>query len=268
MWVYEWSQTDHGQAGPILAKAAAAGLSALYVRTGSSWDGFTGGPALSALLPRVGPGGPAIIAWDFPDLAHPGQDALRLARAATYGRGRPGWAHVVAVAPDIETPAEGTDLTAARLNWYLSDLRRFLPPDVSILATVPWPSAQRARSYPYGLIARYADAFLPMAYWDSHNPYRLTERSVLRLRYYGKPVAPIGQGYNQQLDDPALPPSHPKRELAGFLAAARRSGAAGVSLWAWQDAGPAQWAAMFKAHELFKGPQPFQAHELVKVHRR
>jgi hypothetical protein len=253
MWIYQWSATSGGNAVAVLRRSRLAGLSTLYVRTGSSWDGFTGAAPLSALLSRVGNGGPAIVAWDFPSLDHPGEDALRLARAARFGLNRRGWGHVVAVAPDIETPAEGTYLTDARVLWYLSDLRRFLPRDVSILATVPWPSRYRVGRYPYRLISRYADAFLPMAYWYDNSSYVVTVDSIRYLDRFGRPVVPVGQGYNEQIDDPHLPPSRPRVELAGFVRAAQRAGARGVSLWSWQLAGPAQWGAIHNARRDFPG---------------
>jgi len=55
---------------------------------------------------------------------------------------------VRAVAPDAETAADGTTVTADNVTRDDAELRRQLPADVPILAKVPWPSEKRTGGYP------------------------------------------------------------------------------------------------------------------------
>jgi hypothetical protein len=251
MWIYQWHRTDGGQAAHIVKRAKWAGLSALYLRTGSSWDGFTAGGTLPALLRATRGTGINVIAWDFPRLRHPGADALRLARAAWFDRGAKG-AHVAAVAPDIETPAEGTFNAAWRVRTYLRVLRRHLPKGVTILSTVPWPSSYRLGNYPYGTVAARSDVLVPMAYWYDNSPGYVTEQSIRYLRRFHKPVAPVGQGYDGKLDVPSLPHNNLSRQVPVFFRTAARAGASAVSIWSWQSAKPATWNALARARHLFR----------------
>ena len=253
MWIYQWDATEGGNARAVVSRARAAHLSTLYVRTGSTYDGYTGGPVLDALLPATRGSGLQVVAWDFPELIHPYADALRLARAAVELRHVPGMPRVVAVAPDIETAAEGTVISGLRVRAYLSYLRHHIPRDVAILATVPWPSPDRA-GFPYGDVAAYADAFIPMDYWYDADPATVVAQSFLQLRRYRRPILPVGQGYDSRLDAPSLRPSHPAKELPAFFRIAHDYGARGVSLWSWQVAGGIQWRLLSGASRLFPGP--------------
>jgi hypothetical protein len=250
MWIYQWKHTQHGNAAAVVARARAAGLTHLFVRTGSSHDGWQGSAVLPALLPAAGRADIKIVAWDFPELKAPVADARRLARAAWFDR-RPGHPHVAAVAPDIETPAEGTKAGSARVALYLRSLRHLLPSNVAILTTVPWPSGVRRGHYAYGTVARYSDALLPMAYWYNNSPQVVTATSMQALQKFRRPVMPVGQGYDGKLDVPALPHNDLVRQVPAFFATAHRFGARSVSLWSWQSAPPAVWRALRQARALF-----------------
>jgi hypothetical protein len=248
MWIHQWPRTEGGSAAAVVRRARSSGLSTLYVRTGTNRRGFDGGPMLRALVPAAHRAGVRIVAWDFPTLARPYADARRLARAAwvtSHGH------RADAVAPDIETPAEGTRLTGARVATYLRALRRALPRGVAILATVPWPSESRIRSYPYRVQAPLVDAFVPMAYWYNRSPAAVTHTSVAYLRRYRLPVLPVGQGYDGRIDAPWLPAGHPHRELAAFFRTAHREHVQAVSLWSWQTAGRPQWQALGSVRHTF-----------------
>ena len=162
MWTYQWQATMGGNTTRVVTHAKKMGLSHIYVRTGTRKGGFDGAPLLSRLLPIAAQHDLKVIAWDFPMLENPVAEARRLAAAARYTAA--GGTRVAAVAPDIETGAEGTVLTAGRVDQYYRALRSMLPADIAILATVPWPSENRVGRYPYAVTARYADAFIPMAY--------------------------------------------------------------------------------------------------------
>src|SRR5213079_2284449 len=82
MWIYQWHHTSGGRPTAIVRRARWAGLSTLYVRTGSTYDGFTGAGHVRALLRAARHTSVHVVAWDFPELRHPAHDALRLAHAA------------------------------------------------------------------------------------------------------------------------------------------------------------------------------------------
>jgi len=250
MWIYEWHHSNGGRASAIVARAKHVGLSSLYLRTGSSWDGLTAGRTLPALLHATRGSKLRVIAWDFPRLKRPARDARRMAHAAWLGRAHRD-PHVAAVAPDIETPAEGTFNAAWRVRLYLHVLRKHLPAGVSILSTVPWPSSYRRRDYPYWTVARGSDVLVPMAYWYNNSPGLVTARSMRYLRQFRKPVAPVGQGYDGKLDVPSLHHNNLAREVPVFLRTAAHAGARAVSIWSWQSAKPATWRALARAHRLF-----------------
>ncbi|MCW2608386.1 MAG: hypothetical protein JWO60_3079 [Frankiales bacterium] len=246
MWVHEWSRTEQGHADQVVDAALDAGLTHLYVQTGSSRKGWIGTPVLSQLLPATAGTDLKVIAWDFPKLVHPAADARRLARAAAFTR--PGAPRVAAVAPDVETGSEGTHLSAAALDTYYRTLRAALPKGVAIIATVPWPSEHRVNRYPYDRTMRYADAVSPMAYWYNRPAGAVTATSMRWLKKFGKPVIPVGQGYDGRLDAPYLKADPaPDRSVQAFVDAARAGGAPAVSLWSWQTTGTLQWTVLAAA---------------------
>lgn len=246
MWLHEWHRSESGHAPVVVKRAQDAGLTHLYVQTGSSRKGWIGDEVLGQLLPATRGTGLRVIAWDFPKLVDPVADARRMARAALYRK--PGAPRVAAVAPDVETASEGTRLTARGIDLYYSTLRALLPREVAILPTVPWPSEHRLHSYPYDRTAAYADAIVPMAYWYNRDPARVTATSMRVLKRYGVPVMPVGQGYDGRLDAPYLAEDpHPDASVQAFLSTARELGARSVSLWSWQTTGAKQWRVLARA---------------------
>jgi len=240
MWIYEWRKSNGGNAARVVARARSAGLTHLFVRTGSTHDHYTGGPVLHQLLRATAHTDVKVVAWDFPELKNPARDAWRLAYAA-YADYHANVPHVAAVAPDIETGAEGTHTSAKRVAIYLATLRRLLPRNVAILTTVPWPSSARVGRYPYQAVAARSDALLPMAYWYDNSPAEVTATSISFLRRYGRPVQPVGQGYDGKLDVPSIPHNNLRKQMPQFFVTARKLGVSAVSIWSWQAAPPVAW---------------------------
>lgn len=250
MWLHVFDKSEGGSAQAIVARAKTAGLSTLYVQTGSSKKGWIGSPTLNRLLPATKGTGLKVIAWDFPTLRNPEADAARMARAARFHCG--GCPKVAAVAPDVETAAEGTRIGENAVARYYTALRRALPADMAILATVPWPSEKRVGKYPYARTAALADAVLPMTYWYNRSPAQVTAASMAYLHRFGKPVMPVGQGYDGRIDAPYLAADpDPFGSVRAFLDTAKARGARHVSLWSWQASGDHQWSALARAHALF-----------------
>lgn len=217
----------------VVARAKSAGLHSLWLRTGSSSDGFYGAANLAALVPAAHAAGIAVIAWDFPTLSNPARDASRARLAFASGAD--------AFSADIESQAEGTFLTKRRVAYYLSLVRKFAG-SRPVVATVPDPNGYWIASYPYRTEAPYVDAFAPMVYWSCTEPGAYTAAAVAALRSL-RPVAPIGQSFN-------MGPEGGRQGVPGgaeiwrFLDVARRSGAIGASLYLFSQTGPAQWRAI------------------------
>ncbi|MGO9659458.1 MAG: hypothetical protein ACLP7F_14025 [Acidimicrobiales bacterium] len=220
-------------AARLVDDARRAKLDALYVRTGSSSSGFYGAPLLKELVPLAHRYGIAVIAWDFPTLSDPAADAARAADAFHYG--------VDAFSPDIEEAPEGTYLTARRVAYYLSLVRKDAGPR-PVIATVPRPTTLSLGPYPYAAEAPFVDAFAPMVYWSCAEPGAAVTVAIDALRPL-RPVVPIGQDYN--MADEGGPAGLPSgREVWRFVDVARRHGAIGVSLYDLESGGPAQLAAL------------------------
>lgn len=246
MWVHEWARTEGGNARAVVERAQASGFSHLYVQTGSTKKGWIGDDVLAQILPATKGTDIKVIAWDFPKLIDPVDDARRTARGLYFRRD--GVPTVAAVAPDVETAAEGTHLSPEAVDLYYRTLRAELPPEIAILATVPWPSEKRTASYPYAQTAAFSDAFVPMAYWYNRPPDVVTATSMTWLAQFGLPVMPAGQGYDGRLDAPYLPPDpDPGGSVQRFVDTARAHGAQSISLWSWQTTGAPQWDALARA---------------------
>lgn len=217
----------------LVEAARKAGLDALYVRTGSTANGFYGGPLLKELTRLAHRYGIAVVAWDFPTLSNPAADAARAADAFGYGAD--------AFSPDIEEQAQGTYLTARRVGYYLSLVRKDAG-SRPVIATVPRPTSLSLGAYPYAAEAPFVDAFAPMVYWSCTEPGKAVAVAVQALRPL-RPVVPIGQDYDMASEGgPANLPSG--AEVWRFVDVARREGAIGVSLYDLESGGPVQLAAL------------------------
>jgi len=239
MWVWKYRLTEGGNAQAIVDRAAAAGLSQLWVRVGDSRDGFYGADVLGALVPAAHAKGLAVIGWGFPYLWDPAGDAAWTADALAW-RG-PGGATLDGFSPDVEKSSEGVVLTEARARLYLGLVRQAAGSRM-IAATVYRPTDAQWAVYPYKAMAPYVDAFAPMVYWGCTEPGEAAAQALDRLADL-RPVHLIGQGYDMADDGGrAGPPG--ADETTRFLDVARRGGAVGASFWVWQEIGDEQWAAM------------------------
>ena len=151
MWLYEWGRSNAWRraAHRGTARAVNRALDPLPAHRLVLRRLHRRQPSAAAAGQRPGAPTSTSIAWDFPRVASPRARRAPAGHAAHPGPDGLQGLHVAAVAPDIETPAEGTFNAGWRVRLYLRALRRFLPGNVSILTAVPWPS-------------RYADRPLPL----------------------------------------------------------------------------------------------------------
>jgi hypothetical protein len=241
MWIWQWPNTDGGNAQAIVGHAARAGLHQVWIRVGDSLDGFYGAAELNALVPLAHSAGLRVIAWGFPYLYDPVGDAKWTAQVLAW-RG-PGGQSVDGFSADIEEATEGVDLTAQRAGVYLEDVRRAAG-SKPVIATVypPVANSWNEGPYPYTTMARYVDAFAPMIYWECTDPGTDATVDVARLSAL-RPVEIIGQAYNMASErGRAASPSG--AEITEFLDAGRRAGALGASFWDWQSATAGEWSAL------------------------
>src|SRR5439155_3111 len=64
MWIWQPQFTERGDVAAIVDRAKATGLTHLYVRIGSSWDGFNAIAFLDQIVPAAHAAGLAVYAWD------------------------------------------------------------------------------------------------------------------------------------------------------------------------------------------------------------
>jgi hypothetical protein len=240
MWIWQWPQTDGGNAAAVVAQAVRSGLHQLWVRVGDSRDGFYGQTELDALVPAAHAAGLTVIAWGFPYLYDPVGDARWTAQILAW-RSPQGLA-VDGYSADIERSSEGVDLTAQRVTVYLEGVRRAAGSRLVVATVYPpsnsfWPSA-----FPYTAISPYVDAFAPMIYWECTDPGSDVRLDVARLSTL-RPVHLIGEAFNfASVGGRTVSPSG--AEIGEFLRNGQAHGVLGASFWVWQDATLAEWAAI------------------------
>ena len=241
MWTWEPEHTEGGNARAIVRKATAAGLSHIYVRTGSSWQGFHGGPFLDEILPLAHEAGLRVYGWDFPTFEDLEADLWRAERAIRHRA--PDGHRIDGFVADIETGSEGTNLSGGRAGAYGRRLRARVGRDEVLVACVPNPTDHYRSFYPYEDIIRPYDAVAPMVYWLNRQPDTDVTAAIDYLERFDKPLLPIGQAYDGGPEGgrPGTPPRH---EIARFIRASRDGGAGAISFWSWQHASPEIWAAI------------------------
>jgi hypothetical protein len=251
MWIYEPAKTEGGNAAAIVAKAKATGLTHLWVRMGSAWDGFNVAPFLDRLLPAAHAAGIKVIGWDFPKLDPVDADIARAKTMIRYTT--PSGDRVDAFSPDIESPAEGTHLTPDAARAYGAALRDAAGADYTLIVTVPRPAKERP-NHPYPEIVAGYDAIAPMVYWLDRQPDTDVAGALQYLAKFGKPIYPVGQAYDGSPEGgrKGVPPPD---ELWRFMRFAQANGAAGISFWSWQSANQPAWNAIKEAVE-FRMPDP------------
>src|SRR5207302_10871960 len=185
---------------------------------------------LAALVPAAHRAGLAVMGWGFPYLYDPVGDAAWTEQALGW-RG-PNGSRLDGFAADIETPSEGTALSARRAATYLG-LVRPAARDRPLVATVFPPTDHNLTRIPYRPMAPYIDAFAPMMYWGCVEPGAYAQLALAHLDAMA-PVHLIGQAYDMA-DEGGRPASPSSAEILRFLAVGRSGGAVGASLWSWQE---------------------------------
>lgn len=250
MWVYRPQDTEGGDVVAIVARARQVGLGELYIRTGSSKDGFYAGPFLDALLGPAHRAGLRVYAWDFPYLDDVNADIARAQAAITHLS--PSGDRVDGFVADVELPSMGVRVSRANAQAYGAGLRAVVGAAYPLIACVPRPTPAIEAVYSYADVTANFDAIMPMVYWLNRDPVADMRRAAAALAPLGKPLIPVGQAYDGAIDGgPAGVPS--PAAIQAFMVEAARAGAVGVSFWSWQHADQATWDAIAGAPQ-FKTP--------------
>ena len=241
MWIY--STAENGNSDAIVARAAANGLTHIYVRTGTLREGFIGGPLLDSLLPKAHAAGIRVYAWDFPYLNDVAGDVNRAFAAINHRT--PDGHRIDGYVADIELRSMGVNVTPETATAFGSTLRRMVGPNFPLIACVPRPSPALV-TYPFREVVASFDAIAPMVYWLGRDPAADVIGAIRDLSAYGKPIIPVGQAYDGSREGgPVGVP--PRDELLRFMQAAEEHGAVGVSWWSWQHADQQAWDAIREA---------------------
>jgi len=211
------------------------------VRTGSSWDGFTGAPFLVRLLPLAHAAGLKVYGWDFPNFVDWEDDVRRAAAAAALRT--PSGDSLDGFTADIETIHEGAHITPLIALSYGIKLRQTVGPSYLLVAAVPRPSPQINSIYPWDEVVPQFDAIAPMVYWLNRDTGLDTAGAMKDLERFHKPLMPIGQAYDGGPEGgrPGVPS---RAELLRFMEVAKQYGAVAVSFWSWQHANLPAWDAI------------------------
>ncbi len=250
MWIWIPAAADGGNPAAIVARATRYGLTHIYVRTGSSKQGFHGAALLDALLPVAHAAGLRIYGWDFPYLDDVGADVARAAQAIRHTT--PTGHRIDGFAADIEFRSMGVNITPHTAALYSQHLRDTVGPGVPLIAVVPRPTPA-VLHYPYDQVVGHFDAIAPMVYWMHTDPAVAVSMAYARLGRFGKPIIPVGQAYDGFAE--GGPPGVPNRgAIHRFMEAVAEHGGTGVSFWSWQHATEEVWQAVGDA-SLFLLPE-------------
>jgi hypothetical protein len=253
MWIWQPGLAEAGNVPTVVARATGVGLTHVFVRTGSTWDGLENMAYLDQLLPAAHAAGLEVYGWDFPKLADPAVDVARAMDALNHVA--PGNNRLDGFAPDIETATEGTQFTPAAAQAYGAGLRAAAGPSRLLVAVVPNPTPQMQQKYSYDAVVPAFDAIAPMIYWLNREPGTDTANAMQFLARYGKPLMPIGQAYDGGAEGgrPGVPPP---AELLLFMDVAKQYGATAVSFWSWQHVNQPAWDAIKAGPSFLPTPKP------------
>ncbi len=223
MWIWQVPMTQGGDPAAIAARARAAGVETVYVKSGdgrSLWSQFS-----SSLVAKLKASGLRVCAWQFVYGTDPEGEAAVSAAAVRRG------ADCFVI--DAEAEYEGRYAQAQR---YMRALRADVGADYP-LALASFPYADYHPTFPYSVFLGKdgAQANLPQMYWKDIGTTtdRAFQQTYATNLPYDRPIFPLGQLYG----DPSA------AELQRFRALAEGYGAGGASWWSWQEATDAEWAS-------------------------
>jgi hypothetical protein len=225
MWVWYLSHSDAGSVPAIIARAHAAGVLTLIVKSSDGadyWSQFSPG-----LVRELRAGGLHVCAWQYVYGTQPEGEARAGARAVAAG------AECLII--DAEAEYEGRYAAAAS---YLHELRRLVGGSYPVgLASFPYVDYHPAFPYSVFLGPGGAQFDMPQMYWleIGSGVGTVFHHTYTDNRIYRRPIYPLGQTYG----------SPPAGDIGLFRGLAVRYGSPGISWWdyAWTSA-EGYWPAL------------------------
>lgn len=231
MWIWYVDRSEGGSVPRIAARASAAGIGTLYVKSGdggSYWSQFS-----SALVESLHGAGLDVCAWQFVYGERPLAEAKVGAAAVRRG------ADCLVI--DAEGQYEGRYAAADR---YVRALRARIGASFP-LSLAGFPYVDYHPSFPYSVFFGPEGATVnqPQMYWKAigASVRAVYEHTYLYNRLWGHPIYPLGQTYE----------SPGRREVLRFRRFAASYGGLAPSWWDWQETSPRTWGALGAAT---KGP--------------
>ncbi len=223
-WIWYVSKSDGGSLDAIAARAHAAGVTTVFVKSsdGSTnfWSQFT--PDLVAGLHQRGL---HVCAWQYVYGTHPAGEALLGARAA---------AQADCLVIDAESEYEGKYSSA---QTYIQTLRAAIGPGYPVgLASFPYVDRHKSLPYSVFLGPIGAQFNLPQIYWHEIgvSPDVAMAHTYHENRVYARPIMPLGETYG------GTPPA----DIFRFRQLSAAYGASGLSFWDWQETTANGWTAL------------------------
>jgi peptidoglycan hydrolase-like protein with peptidoglycan-binding domain len=225
MWIWYVSRSDGGNTASIIARAHAAGVSTLFIKSsdGASnyWSQFS--PQLVAELHAAGL---RACAWQYVYGTNPAGEAAMGAEAVANG------ADCLVI--DAEVEYEGRYAAA---QTYINDLRAKVGPSYPIaLASFPYVSYHPSEPYSVFLGPGGAQYNAPQMYWHDigQSVDTVYANTYIANRIYGRALFPLGQTYGGVSSS----------ELLRFREEAVDYGATGTSYWDWQETPGTLWSTL------------------------
>jgi hypothetical protein len=225
MWIWYLSASNGGDLAAIAARAQAAGIKTLYVKSsdGASnyWSQFS--PALVAQVHALGLN---ICAWQYVYGNNPAGEAALGIRAMQNG------ADCLVVDAEVEY-----DGKYAAAQTYMQDLRAGVGASYPIgLASFPYVDYHESVPYSVFLGPGGAQYNVPQIYWHAigDSPDDAFAHTWVQNRIYGRVIAPLGQLYGHV----------PAAQVERFRQVAAAYGTPAVSWWDWQSASASLWGAL------------------------
>ncbi len=225
MWIWYMSASEKGNNAAIVARARAAGVSTLFVKSsdGSSnyWSQFS-----PQLIAEMHANGLKVCAWQYVYGSNPVGEANLGARAAANG------ADCLVI--DAESQYEGHYAAA---QTYITSLRAKVGPAYPIgLASFPYVSYHPSLPYSVFLGPNGAQYNAPQMYWKDIGTSVDTvyANTYIGNRIYERPIFPLGQTYGGVSG----------ADVLRFRQEAITYGATGLSFWDWQETPASGWSAL------------------------
>jgi hypothetical protein len=223
MWIWYLNKSDGGDLDAIAARANAAGVKTVFIKSGDGatyWTQFS--PLVVGGLKQRGLN---VCAWQFVYGKVPEDEADVGAQAVQSG------AQCLVI--DAESDYEGRYTQA---KTYMTRLRSLVAPGFPIGLT-SFPYVDYHPGLPYSVFfANGADFNLPQVYWKDIGTSVDTamQHTYVHNKIYGKPILALGQSYS----DP------PPEEMTRFRQLATAYGSSGLSWWSWQASTDRGWQAI------------------------